>query len=84
MRAVKIAISLPAAVLAEVERERRVAGESRSEFFRLAVERRLRDERRREDVERYVRAYQEQPEDEEEIASARALGAAVLASEPWE
>lgn len=84
MAAVKIAISLPAEVLAEVERERQVTGESRSEFFRLAVERRLRDERRRVDVEQYVRAYQEHPESDEEVAIAGALGTAVLAAEPWE
>jgi Arc/MetJ-type ribon-helix-helix transcriptional regulator len=44
----KIAISLPEEVLDAVERERGESGESRSEFFRRAVEALLRRQREQE------------------------------------
>jgi metal-responsive CopG/Arc/MetJ family transcriptional regulator len=79
----KIAISLPDEVLQAVERERLVKGESRSAFFRRAVEQLLRREREREADERYVRGYLEFPETEEELAWAQ-LGLAALAADPWD
>ncbi|MCP3957195.1 MAG: ribbon-helix-helix protein, CopG family, partial [bacterium] len=41
--AVKVAISLPPTIFQTVEKERRKRGESRSEFFRQAVQAFLRD-----------------------------------------
>jgi metal-responsive CopG/Arc/MetJ family transcriptional regulator len=79
----KIAISLPDEVLQQVEQERLAKGESRSAFFRRAVEQLLRRERERLLDEQYVRGYLEFPEDEEELAWAQ-LGLAALAGEPWE
>ena len=61
----KIAISLPEEMLQSVERERRASGETRSEFFRRAVEAFLRRQRERQMEEEYIRGYQEQPETEE-------------------
>lgn len=82
--AVKIAISLPPRILDSVENERRRRGESRSEFFRQAVQAFLRDLREQQDVSRYVRGYQEQPETAEEVDAVSASSYAALAEEPWE
>ena len=80
----KIAISLPDEVLQAVEQERLARGESRSAFFRRAVEQLLRREREREADQRYVRGYLEFPETEEEDVWIRAAGLMALAEEPWE
>ena len=80
----KIAISLPEAVLDAVEKEREGSGESRSEFFRRAVEALLRQQREKELSERYVRAYQNLPESPEEVEAARKAAGSILAEEPWE
>jgi metal-responsive CopG/Arc/MetJ family transcriptional regulator len=80
----KIAISLPEDVLAAIERERRGSGESRSEFFRRAVETLLRRQREQEMNELYVRAYQQMPETEEEVEAARRAASNILTEEPWE
>ena len=63
----KIAISLPDDVLRVVEHERKSIGESRSQFFRRAVECLLRTSRDREASEKYVRAYSRIPETKEEV-----------------
>ena len=80
----KIAISLPEDILAAVEMERRTKGETRSEFFRRAVETRLKQERESSAVRDYVRGYQQYRESAEEIEAAHRAGSAVLAAEPWE
>jgi metal-responsive CopG/Arc/MetJ family transcriptional regulator len=80
----KIAISLPGDVLEVVEKERKAKGESRSEFFRRAVEALLRQQRERAAVEQYMHSYQQVPETADEIQAAHRAGAAVLAEEPWE
>jgi metal-responsive CopG/Arc/MetJ family transcriptional regulator len=79
----KIAISLPDEVLQAVEQERLARGESRSLFFRRAVEMYLRREQERRWDEQYVRGYQLYPETAEEVAWGQ-LGLATLAQEPWE
>jgi metal-responsive CopG/Arc/MetJ family transcriptional regulator len=78
----KIAISLPEEVLTAVEREE--SGESRSQIFRRAVELLLRQRKEREMSEKYIRAYQQVPETEEEIAAARHSASTILAEEPWQ
>jgi metal-responsive CopG/Arc/MetJ family transcriptional regulator len=80
----KIAISLPDEVLQVIEKERLTRGESRSEFFRRAVEQLLRREREREWDEQYVRAYQQYPETAEEIALAEATMGYAFAENPWD
>lgn len=80
----KIAISLPEEVLASVEQERRNSGESRSQFFRRAVEALLRRQQEQEMSDQYIRAYQQIPETEEEIEAARHAASDILAKEPWE
>ena len=80
----KIAISLPDEVFQAVEKERLAKGESRSQFFRRAVEERLRRAREREDVEQYIRGYQKYPETKEEIALAEATLHYAFDNESWE
>ncbi len=80
----KIAISLPEDVLDAVEKEREGSGESRSEFFRRAVEALLRRQREQELSEQYIRAYQNAPESPEEVEAARRAAGSILAEEPWE
>jgi metal-responsive CopG/Arc/MetJ family transcriptional regulator len=80
----KIAISLPEEVLDAVERERVESGESRSAFFRRAVEALLRQQQEQELSEQYVRAYQKLPESPEEVEAARRAAGNILAEEPWQ
>ena len=79
----KIAISLPEEMLSAVERERRSSGESRSQFFRRAVEALLRRQREQEMNEQYIRAYQQMPETEEEVEASRRAASSILAEESW-
>ena len=83
-RVVKVAISLPAEVLEAIESERETRGETRSEFLRQAVESFIHQVRERKAIDRYVQGYKEQPESEEEVTVVHALGASVIAQEPWE
>jgi len=80
----KVAISLPGDILEAVETERKAKGESRSQFFRRAAERLLKQERESSSVEDYMRGYREVPESAEEVEAAHRVGSAVLAEEPWE
>jgi metal-responsive CopG/Arc/MetJ family transcriptional regulator len=80
----KIAISLPENILAAVEMERQAKGESRSEFFRRAVETRLKQERESSAIRDYVRGYRQYPESPGEVEAAHKAGSAVLAAEPWQ
>ena len=80
----KVAISLPEEILAAVEVERQAKGESRSEFFRRAVETRLKQEQESSAIRDYVRGYQKCPESAEEVAAAHRAGSEILAAEPWQ
>lgn len=79
----KIAISLPEEVLTAVEREREGSGESRSQIFRRAVELLLRQQKEHKMSEQYIRAYQQIPETNEEVAAARHAATTILTEEPW-
>ncbi|MEW6365055.1 MAG: ribbon-helix-helix protein, CopG family [Acidobacteriota bacterium] len=80
----KLAVSIPADLLASAERRCRRKGESRSALIRRALEALLAGERERYRVRRYVRGYLEQPETGDETAVAHAQAASVLSLEPWE
>ena len=80
----KIAISLPDEIFQAVEKERLAKGESRSKFFRRAVEEHLRRAKEREDVERYIRGYQLYPETQEDVALAMATLHYAFDDESWE
>ena len=81
-RTAKISISVPDALLKDVERARASKPESRSEFFTRAAESLLRQEEERVKIARYVQGYIDQPEGEEEAAWAE-LSRAQLAEVPW-
>ena len=80
-KSAKVAISLPEDVLEAVETARKTKGESRSQIFRRAIERLLKQER--DSSKDYVRGYQESPESAEEVEAIHRIGIAVLAEEPW-
>ena len=82
-KTVKIAISLTEDMLRAVEQERKESGESRSELFRRAVEILLRRRQEREMRERYIQAYKQIPETEQEIEAARHAASAILSRESW-
>jgi len=82
--AIKVTVSLPAAVHRAAERERRSRKETRSQFFRNALEAFLKQQREREAAERYVQGYLAHPEMEPEVAAVDQASRAVLAAEPWE
>lgn len=82
--AVKVAISLPPPLYQAVERERSRRSETRSEFFRHALEAYLRQAEEQKAVERYVRGYQEHPETDEDARWVSSASNAALAAEPWE
>ena len=83
-RIAKVAISLPEEMLRAVEKERKAMGESRSEFFRRAAERLLKDEKEALLVREYVRGYQANPETDAEVEAFTKAGSPALAEEPWE
>ena len=80
----KVAISLPEDVLQAVETEWKARRESRSHYFRRAVERLLKQERDSSAVKDYVTGYQRFPELAEEVEAVHRMGTAVLSEEPWE
>ena len=88
----KIAISLPDAVLQEIENERLAGGESRSEFFRRAVEAYFKNKREKEAIEQYVRGYLRDPETGDDLgwleeatqAVLRAIGEKVAAASEFQ
>lgn len=82
-RSTKVAISLPERVLEAIEKERKASGESRSEFFRRAVERLLKEEREAGEIEKYIQGYKAMPESAKEVKAIHQAGASVLTEEPW-
>jgi metal-responsive CopG/Arc/MetJ family transcriptional regulator len=58
-----------------------VRRETRSEFFRRAVEALLQQEQERRDVDQYIQGYLAYPESEEEIEEARRLSKRVFAAD---
>ena len=82
-RVVKIAISLPDDMLAAAESARKECGQSRSAFFRRAIDAWLKQREELRAVARYIDAYRFQPESPEEIEAAD-QAASVVAQEPWE
>jgi metal-responsive CopG/Arc/MetJ family transcriptional regulator len=83
-KSAKVAISVPEDILKAVETERKAKGESRSQFFRRAAERLLKEERGTSAIQEYIRGYREIPESAEEVEAVHQVGSAVLAEEPWE
>ncbi len=79
----KITISLPDDLLKRVEEKRTMTGENRSVIIKRAIELLLIQEQEQQLSRAYVRAYEANPETEEEIETARTAATAILAGEPW-
>ena len=79
----KVAISLPAEMYKTVEIARIKKGESRSEYFRHAVEKLLKEEQDAKDVEAYVASYAFNPETKAEVKTIDRLSTSILAKETW-
>ena len=84
IKVTKVAISLPERVLSEVEKVRKSRGETRSEFFRRAAEKLLKQEQEFKEIAAYIHGYRANPETVEEVEVAHATGKAVLSGEPWQ
>ena len=80
----KVTVSLPEDLHRAAERERKRRKQSRSRFFRSAIEALLEHQRERQASEHYVAAYLALPETDPEVSTVDRLSQAVLASEPWE
>lgn len=80
---VKVAVSLPEELLERVDELVAARGYPRSRLFRQALEELLRREAERQDIERYVAAYRDQPEQLDEIEAAMKSGVAAISQEPW-
>jgi metal-responsive CopG/Arc/MetJ family transcriptional regulator len=74
----KIAVSLPADLLEQVEEYRIATGETRSHVIREAVAQYLRAAKREEEERAYAEAYRRMPETAEEIEEIMAFQAAAL------
>ena len=83
-KSTKVAISLPEQVFNTIEKERKATGESRSEFFRRAVDQLLKQEREAEQVEAYIKGYRLMPESADEVDVIHWAGVSVLNEEPWQ
>ena len=83
-RMAKIAICVPEDLLAAVDRRRSRSGESRSAFFRRAVEALLVHDGERVQSKRYVQAYEIAPDSEDEVKAAHQAASIILAEQPWE
>ena len=79
----RISISLPAETLRIADRECRTSGESRSEFFRRAVDDLVRRRHEREALDRYVAGYIAEPETPDDGWVDHA-GRKRLEQEPWD
>ena len=79
----KVAISLPAEMYETIEAARVKKGESRSQYFRRAVERLLKEEQEAKDIESYIAGYAADPESGEEVKTVDRLSVPVLIKETW-
>lgn len=82
-KSTKVAISLPEHLLKAIEKERKARGESRSEFFRRAAEKLLKQQQESKAIEKYVQGYCDMPESADEVEATHRAGTAVMAQEPW-
>ena len=83
VKSTKVAISLPEDILKTIEKERKARGESRSAFFRQAIEKYLKQEKESKEVDAYIRGYTDIPESAEEVEAIHQAGVNTLAKEPW-
>ena len=80
----KIAISLPDAILQDIENERLAIGETRSEFIRRAVEAYFVLQRKVKDSQEYIRGYLNSPESGAELGWVEGSAQNILKEYPWD
>ncbi|MCH8744998.1 MAG: hypothetical protein IIB31_05035 [Chloroflexi bacterium] len=80
----KIAISLPDAILQDIENERLAIGETRSEFIRRAVEAYFVLQRKVKDSQEYIRGYLNAPETSAELGWVEGAAQNILKEYPWD
>jgi metal-responsive CopG/Arc/MetJ family transcriptional regulator len=76
-------VSVPADLLAALDRRAAAEGESRSAVVRRVLEHILRRSREEDDVRRYIEGYRAQPQTEEEFGWQDAVAVEHLARIPW-
>ena len=80
----RITISLPTELLSEVEKWLSHRDENRSATMRRLIEDALRDAKEKTDIKQYIRAYQKQPQTEEEFGGSDVATEEALKDLPWE
>jgi len=80
----KVAVSIPAELLAEIERMRKTSGSSRSAVFERALSAYVVAADRSAKARQYVAAYRRRPERLGERRAALAMAMEALAAEPWD
>ena len=84
LKVARVSISLPQDTLRAADRERRETRESRSEFFRRAIDELIRRRRERDAVDRYVAGYVAEPETADQQDWVDRAGRDLLEQEPWD
>jgi len=80
----KIAISMSADLLDDVERVRRTTGETRSAVVARAVRLLVDADKRRAQIAEYVEAYRRHPETPAEVRAVRIVARRTLKNLPWD
>lgn len=80
----RFTVSVPAALMEAVDKRLTRGKRGRSALVRRLLEDALRDEQEREDVARYIKGYQEQPQTEEEFGWLDVATLEYLKQEPWD
>ncbi|MBN1608000.1 MAG: ribbon-helix-helix protein, CopG family [Polyangiaceae bacterium] len=83
-RSEKVAVSLNADLLRQVERVRTRTGESRSAIVARALRLLTKEEEHARLVHQYVDGYRRHPETPPDVAAARTLAERSLAALPWD
>ncbi|MGI8926069.1 MAG: CopG family ribbon-helix-helix protein [Tepidiformaceae bacterium] len=82
-RTERVSISLPSELLHSFDALLVEDREGRSGAIRRLIESALREAREREDVERWIESYRNDPQDEEELAWSEAVAADSLRRVAW-
>jgi metal-responsive CopG/Arc/MetJ family transcriptional regulator len=79
----RVTIRVPSELLEAIDRKLARDEEPRSAVIRRVLEAAVRDAEARQDDERYIQAYREQPQTEEEFGWADQVACEQLAELPW-
>lgn len=82
-RTSRVTVSLPTQLLEAVDRTLLKGEENRSALVRRLLEEALREAKEQEDIDRFIRAYREQPQTEEELGWAEQATLEWWLEHPW-